>query len=99
MDRRNFLKTLGVLVGGIALEQAVPLGRVYSFPKELKCLNSELSKNRFVMNRFMRTVAQNYYDPAAVLAFNTGPHFETVKSHETDAIPYSLFNCPQGAIR
>lgn len=40
MDRRNFLKGIGALVAGVALDQAVPLGRVYSFPSELKCLNA-----------------------------------------------------------
>lgn len=35
MNRRNFLSGLGALVGGLALEQAVPLGRVWSFPTDL----------------------------------------------------------------
>jgi len=35
MDRRGFLKLFGAAVAGIALEQAVPLGRVWSFPKEI----------------------------------------------------------------
>lgn len=39
MERRGFLKGLAALVGGIALEQAVPFGRVWSFPKEIKRLN------------------------------------------------------------
>lgn len=29
------------MVAGIALDRALPLGRVYSFPKDLKCLNVE----------------------------------------------------------
>ncbi|HEX3094608.1 MAG TPA: hypothetical protein VHW72_18365 [Candidatus Angelobacter sp.] len=40
MDRRNFLRGLGLVMGGIALDQAIPLGRVWSFPKEIKVLNS-----------------------------------------------------------
>src|SRR5690242_18446283 len=36
MDRRGFLKLFGAGVAGIALEQAIPLGRVWSFPKDLK---------------------------------------------------------------
>ena len=35
MDRRGFLKFFSAGVAGIALEQAVPLGRVWSFPKEI----------------------------------------------------------------
>jgi len=36
MDRRNFLKGLGALVGGIAINEAIPFNRVWSFPKEIK---------------------------------------------------------------
>ena len=35
MDRRRFLSLFGVGVAGLALEQAIPLGRVWSFPKEI----------------------------------------------------------------
>jgi hypothetical protein len=35
MDRRLFLQILGIGVGGVALEQAIPFGRVWSFPKEI----------------------------------------------------------------
>jgi hypothetical protein len=35
MDRRGFLRFLGAGVAGIALEQAIPLGRVWSFPKQI----------------------------------------------------------------
>jgi hypothetical protein len=35
MDRRRFLSLFGLGVAGIALEQAVPLGRVWSFPSEI----------------------------------------------------------------
>jgi hypothetical protein len=36
MNRRGFLTGLGAMVAGVALEQAIPLGRVWSFPKEIK---------------------------------------------------------------
>lgn len=39
MNRRGFLAGLGAIVGGVALEQAIPLGRVWSFPKQIKALN------------------------------------------------------------
>lgn len=41
MERRGFLKALAGVVGGIAIEQAIPFGRVWSFPKNIKCLNFE----------------------------------------------------------
>ena len=34
MDRRKFLALLGLGVGGV-LQQAVPLGRIWSFPKKI----------------------------------------------------------------
>ena len=35
MNRRGFFKALGAVVGGIALEQAIPFNRVWSFPKNI----------------------------------------------------------------
>ena len=35
MNRRNFITRLGLVAGGIALEQAIPFNRVWSFPKEI----------------------------------------------------------------
>ena len=35
MDRRKFLGLFSAGVAGIALEQAIPLGRVWSFPKKI----------------------------------------------------------------
>src|SRR5437899_5787975 len=35
MERRGFLQLLGAGVAGIALEQAIPLDRVWSFPKKI----------------------------------------------------------------
>lgn len=34
-DRRGFLKFLGLGVAGIALEEAIPFNRVWSFPKQI----------------------------------------------------------------
>lgn len=36
MNRRGFLSGMGAIVGGLAIEQAIPLGRVWSFPTEIK---------------------------------------------------------------
>jgi hypothetical protein len=35
LSRRGFLSGLTALVGGIALEQAIPFGRVWSFPSKI----------------------------------------------------------------
>jgi len=35
MNRRSFLSLFSAGVAGLALEQAIPLGRVWSFPKEI----------------------------------------------------------------
>jgi hypothetical protein len=43
MNRRGFLKMLGGGVAGIALAEAVPLGRVWSFPKVLKLIGIDLA--------------------------------------------------------
>lgn len=36
MDRRGFLKAIGGAVGGLALAEAIPFGRVWSFPSTIK---------------------------------------------------------------
>jgi hypothetical protein len=41
MERRRFISGLSTLVAGIALEKAIPFGRVWSFPKEIKAVNCE----------------------------------------------------------
>jgi hypothetical protein len=35
MDRRKFLSLLGLGVGGVAVSQAIPFGRVWSFPQKI----------------------------------------------------------------
>lgn len=35
MERRGFLKLFSVGIAGLALEQAIPFGRVWSFPKNI----------------------------------------------------------------
>ena len=40
MDRRKFLGLFSAGVAGIALEQAIPLGRVWSFPKNIVIANA-----------------------------------------------------------
>src|SRR5262249_22346443 len=40
IDRRNFLIGLGAMIGGVLVENAVPTGRVYSFPGDIKIVRS-----------------------------------------------------------
>jgi len=42
MQRRTFLTRLGTLLGGVLLEEAIPLNRVWSFPKEIKIARDPL---------------------------------------------------------
>lgn len=51
MNRRSFLKNLGLFVGGVAIEQAIPFNRVWSFPSEIKTFPN---------------LASIYYSPAAI---------------------------------
>lgn len=69
MERRRFLSLLGLGVAGIALEQAVPLGRVWSFPKEIAIArhpfdySNELSRaNRFLMQYLLEAQQQAVID-------------------------------------
>lgn len=39
MNRRELFKFLGAAIGGIALEQAIPFNRVWSFPKKIVLAN------------------------------------------------------------
>jgi hypothetical protein len=57
MDRRGFLKLLGGTVGGLALAEAIPFNRVWSFPKKIVIAKPDLKK-----------LATIYYDPVAIQA-------------------------------
>jgi hypothetical protein len=35
VNRRGFLKLFGLAVAGVAIDQAIPLGRVWSFPSKI----------------------------------------------------------------
>jgi hypothetical protein len=49
MNRRSFLQGIGAIIGGVAIDKAIPLGRVWSFPKEIKCLNLAKSASTFAV--------------------------------------------------
>ena len=42
MNRRGFLKMFGLAAGGVLLDQAIPNGRVWSFPKDVVIAKSPL---------------------------------------------------------
>lgn len=48
MNRRGFLQRLGALVGGVALEQAIPFNRVWSFPSQIVIPKPYGSGNTFL---------------------------------------------------
>jgi hypothetical protein len=84
MNRRNFLSLFSAGVAGIALEQAIPLGRVWSFPKEIMIAKTPFED--FVFNKLnigvhewqrelMRDWSKNEYSYAAIRA--RGWHFPT----------------------
>ena len=54
MNRRNFLTRLGLVAGGLALDQAIPFNRVWSFPKEIVVAQSgsRLTVNALAGNIF-----------------------------------------------
>ena len=54
MDRRGFLKFFSAGVAGIALEQAIPLGRVWSFPKEI--VVPKLSEQEFAFQKLNQVI-------------------------------------------
>jgi hypothetical protein len=51
MNRRRFLSLLGLGTAGIALEHAIPLGRVWSFPKEIIIADPLCSLDRFYLRQ------------------------------------------------
>jgi len=54
VNRRGFLQGLGALIGGVAIQEAIPFGRVWSFPKEIKIVRSESQVDK--MNQILKEV-------------------------------------------
>lgn len=69
MDRRSFISGLSALVGGLLLDKAVPLGRVYSFPKEIKCLNGV---GGFLQGRHYDLLKKHTFIPASSFDYAHG---------------------------
>ncbi len=60
MNRRGFLAGLGALVGGVLLDKAVPFGRVWSFPSEIKCLNVSNAATVYYNKQALDMLAKNF---------------------------------------
>ena len=58
MNRRNFLSLFSAGVASIALEQAIPLGRVWSFPKKIVIPNVFL-KTEWITEESLRILKRN----------------------------------------
>lgn len=62
MNRRNFLSLLGLGVAGVALDQAIPFGRVWSFPKEIVVaprLLNEFCTVEYITREWLETLERN----------------------------------------
>lgn len=74
MDRRKFLGLFSAGVAGIALEQAIPLGRLWSFPKKIVIAKPALSQFDYVQNynRALRVYALEIGD---IVTIKSSLHF------------------------
>ncbi len=70
MDRRGFLKLFSAGVAGIALEQAIPLGRVWSFPKEIVIAERALHVDDFFEKAFPVGTMMHFRFPPRFAAFD-----------------------------
>jgi len=61
MERRGFLKLLGLGVAGIALDQAIPFNRVWSFPKNIVVpeLTLEEIEERYLMPAVLQMIKEH----------------------------------------
>jgi hypothetical protein len=53
MDRRKFFKLLGMGVAGVALDQAIPFNRVWSFPSNIVVPNRLLTTEWVTMESLL----------------------------------------------
>lgn len=64
MDRRGFLRLFGLGAAGVALEQAIPLGRVWSFPSKIVVPTSGnlFLRTEWITAETLRMLKQNLRD-------------------------------------
>jgi hypothetical protein len=67
MNRRRFFELLGMGVSGIALEQAIPFNRVWSFPKDIILAKQDSLRDGFLTNRIICALnAKLAYDTLSI---------------------------------
>lgn len=55
MNRRSFLRSLGAAVAGIALGEAIPFNRVWSFPSKIMVPTAPVSTAPYLGNQYLTT--------------------------------------------
>lgn len=70
MQRRQFLRGLGVVVGGLLLEQAIPFNRVWSFPKNLRLANLD-EINAISTKYIIPALADDVFKPSPLFHYLT----------------------------
>lgn len=61
------------MVGGVLLEQAIPFNRVWSFPKEIKVVNRDLTQaeldliNRYTQKYIAPVMGDTVFSPSPIL--------------------------------
>ena len=58
MQRRGFLRLLGGLATTVAIDQVIPLNRVWSFPKEIKLLSEDEIRDIYINPAAIQLAAQ-----------------------------------------
>ncbi len=88
MDRRGFFKLFGIGVAGVALEQAIPLGRVWSFPKDI-VIPRHLWSQRIPIHQFY--LNEGGMPQRHVVTRRIGNHLYEVTTYP-GAIPFKIID-------
>ncbi len=69
MNRRGFLTGLGALVGGVLIDQAIPLNRVWSFPKNIVIKPALDEINETTLRYIVPTVMDSVFVNSPLMAY------------------------------
>jgi|ERR1051326_6792424 hypothetical protein len=106
MNRRNFLALFGAAVAGIALDQAIPFNRVWSFPQNIVVPDSTLAiaplSPFFAIGDIVSIgnfpdLRDRLFKVSALLE-NGRAHLFEIKGHKNlllDCTQWSIADCPQ----
>lgn len=70
MKRRGFIKALAGVIGGVALSEAIPFNRVWSFPKEIKIVHRMPAPPKdtyYWADRNGKRLSPNIYKPVGAM--------------------------------